>query len=56
MEKITNNIREINWEKIGIYIAILTGFLTVMFYIIDMKVDIAKLQVKVDQLQERNRQ
>lgn len=56
MKKNVNKIREINWEKIGIYVAILTGFLTVMVYLIEMKVDIAKLQVKVDKLEERNKQ
>jgi cell division protein FtsL len=53
MEKNVNQIREINWEKIGVYIATLTGFMTVMFYIIEMKVDIAKLQIKVEKLEEK---
>jgi hypothetical protein len=41
---------EVNWEKIGVYIAIMAGFLTMMFYVVEMKVDIAKLQVKVENL------
>lgn len=43
----------INWEKIGVYVAILVGFLTMMFYIIDMKVDIAKLQVHMENISDK---
>jgi cell division protein FtsL len=50
MEKIIS--KEINWEKIGVYLSILVGFMTVMFYIVEMKVDIAKLQVKVEKLEK----
>lgn len=53
MEKTTSIPREINWEKIGLYIAGLTAFMTIMFYIVDMKVSIAKLEVKVENLQEK---
>jgi cell division protein FtsL len=42
-----------NWEKIGLYIACVAIFFTVIFYLIDMKVDIAKLQVKVEKLEEK---
>lgn len=44
--------KEINWEKIGIYIAISATFLTVIIYIADMKERIAKLEVKVEKLEE----
>lgn len=55
MKKNISRSREINWEKIGVYIAILAGFMTLMSNIVDMKVDIAKLQVKVEKLEERNK-
>jgi len=53
MEENTNKLKEINWEKIGIYISMLAGFFTIIFYVIEMKVDIAKLEVKVENLQEK---
>jgi len=43
-----------NLEKIGIYIAAIMGFLTIIFYIIDIKVDVAKLQVKVEYLEGKS--
>jgi hypothetical protein len=42
---------EVNYEKIGVYTAIMIGFLTLMFYIVDIKVDVAKLQIKVEHLE-----
>jgi cell division protein FtsL len=55
MQKRNNKIdvREINWEKIGIYIIGVSTFFTVIFYVIDMKVDIAKLQIQVHHLESR---
>ncbi len=53
MKKNDKLIKEIHWEKIGIYIAAMAAFMTIMFYIIEMKVDIGKLQVKVKHLQEK---
>ena len=44
---------EINWEKIGIYLALLIGFLTVIFYIADIKERVAKLEVRIEHLQEK---
>jgi hypothetical protein len=44
---------KVNWEKVGVYVAILTGFFTFMFYIVEMKVDIAKLQVKVEKMEKQ---
>jgi hypothetical protein len=44
---------KINYEKIGIYFAILIGFLTIIFYLSDMKERIAKLEVKVDYLENK---
>ena len=47
------NNREINWDKIGIFISILTGFFICISYIADMKERIAKLEVKVEKLEEK---
>jgi hypothetical protein len=44
-------IKEVNWEKLGVYIAISAAFLTVLIYIADMKERIAKLEVKVEHLE-----
>jgi hypothetical protein len=44
---------EVNWEKIGIYLALLVGFLTVIFYIADIKERVAKLEVKIEHLEDR---
>lgn len=43
--------REINWEKVGVYIAISAAFLTVLIYIADIKERVAKLEVKVEHLE-----
>lgn len=37
-------LEEVHWEKLGIYFAMLAGFLTCIFYITDMKERIAKLE------------
>lgn len=49
MEKDRKNI---NWEKIGIYIAVLTGFLMVITKLMDVSERIAKLEVKTEFLLE----
>lgn len=36
--------KKVDWQKISVYIAALIGFMTIIFYIIDMKVDIATLK------------
>jgi len=48
-------MQKVNWEKIGIYIAVLTGFLLFMNNIMDMKERIAKLEVKVEHLEKAER-
>lgn len=45
--------RDINYEKIGVYIALLVGFLTCIIYIADMKERIAKLEVKMENLEKK---
>ena len=45
--------RAINYEKMGVYLALMVGFLTVIFYIADIKERTAKLEVKVEHLEER---
>lgn len=44
---------EVNWEKIGIYLALLVGFLTVIFYIADIKERVAKLEVKIEHVEQK---
>lgn len=48
-----NNNQNINWDKIGIFVAILTGFLMCISYIADIKERVAKLEVKVEQLEAK---
>jgi hypothetical protein len=45
--------KKIDWQKISVYIAALVGFLTILFYLIEMKVDIGKLQVEVVNIKEK---
>jgi hypothetical protein len=40
-----------DWQKMSVYVASLIGFMTVIFYIIDIKVAVAKLEVKVEKLE-----
>lgn len=47
--------RKIDFEKIGVYIAAVMIFFTIIFYIIEMKVAIAQLEVKVDHLQQKEK-
>lgn len=44
-------LNEVNWEKIGIYVTLLIGFLTVIFYLSDIKERVAKLEVKIEYLE-----
>jgi hypothetical protein len=48
-----NNQEKKNWEKMGVYVSALIGFLTIIYYVVEMKVDIGKLQVKVEHLEEK---
>lgn len=45
--------RTANWEKFGIYIAATIAILTFVIYIADIKERIAKLEVKVEKLEEK---
>ncbi len=47
------NLENVHWEKVGVYIAILVGFLTFIFPLMDIKERIAKLEVKVEKLEEK---
>ena len=47
------NAKSLNWEKAGVYLAIAATFFTVIIYIADMKERIAKLEVKVEKLEEK---
>lgn len=52
MKKQSKTINLINWEKLGVYLAALAVFFTLITYIIEMKVAIAKLEVKIESLME----
>lgn len=41
-----------NWEKFGVYLAAIAVFFTLITYIIEMKVAIAKLEVKMEKLEK----
>ena len=43
----------VNWEKVGIYITISFFIFTTVIYIADMKERIAKLEVKVEKLEDK---
>ena len=45
--------KHVNWEKISVYLAITIGLLTVIIYVADMKERIAKLEVKVEKLEDK---
>lgn len=45
--------RIIDWEKIGVYIAVMIGFVMAVSYIGDIRERVAKLEVKVEKLEER---
>ena len=45
----------IHWEKIGIYMALMVGFLTVIFYIADMKERLSAAEVRIEHLIEERR-
>jgi hypothetical protein len=50
------NEKTANWEKISVFIALFLAFLAIISYTIDTKVDVAKLQEKVEHLERRNGQ
>jgi predicted amino acid dehydrogenase len=43
--------KNVNWEKIGIYVTLLTGFWMIVGHI-DLKERASKLEVKVEHLQK----
>lgn len=53
MENNSQKSIQINYEKISVYFAIMIGFLTVIFYISDIKERVRALEVKVDKLEEK---
>jgi hypothetical protein len=46
------NNKKFELEKISVYVAIVASLATLFFYIADMKERIAKLEVKVEKLEE----
>jgi len=45
--------KNINWEKVGVYLAILTMVVMLASKILDISERIAKIEVKVDKLEEK---
>ncbi len=43
---------KIDWEKIGVYLALVLAFFTVISYLMDVKERVAKLEVKVEHLEK----
>lgn len=44
-------MRKINWEKIGVYLALLMAFYMLISNLMDIKERTAKLEVKVEKLE-----
>jgi len=44
--------KSFNFEKIGIYIAVMTGFFTLIFYIADLKERTAIIETKIKYLEQ----
>lgn len=44
----------VNWEKVGVYIAIAVAFLTVINHIIDLKERTARSEVKIEHLEKND--
>ncbi len=42
----------VNWEKIGVYVAIMVGFLTVIFYLFQIKDDMSLIKERVARVEE----
>jgi hypothetical protein len=45
--------KDVNWEKLGVYVAVMISFLTCIIYIADIKERVAKLEVKIERLEEK---
>jgi hypothetical protein len=53
IENIKSNIKETNWEKMGIYFAAVAAFITIVAYVADIKERVAKLEVKIEYLEKK---
>lgn len=42
---------KIDWEKIGVYLALVATFFTIISYLMDIKERVSKLEVKVEHLE-----
>jgi hypothetical protein len=47
------NEKNVNWEQVGVYIAVAAAFLTVIIYIADMKERIRASEVKIEKLEQK---
>jgi hypothetical protein len=46
------NRKQVDWEKIGVYLVIVASLASLFFYIADMKERTAKLEAKVEYLEK----
>lgn len=48
-------MQSVNWEKLSVYFALTAATLTFVIYLSDMKERIAKLEVKVEKLEDKQK-
>lgn len=46
------DMHNVNWEKFGVYVAVITAFIIIVAYIADIKERTAKLEVKIEKTEE----
>lgn len=46
-------MHNVNWEKFGVYVAVVTAFIIIVTYIADIKERTRALEVKVEKLEEK---
>jgi hypothetical protein len=47
------NKYQVNWEKVGVYIAIAAAFFTVINHIIDLKERVARAEIEIKHFEEK---
>ncbi len=43
----------VNWEKIGVYLAVLMAFMTVIFYLFQVKDEISSVKERVSRIEAK---
>jgi hypothetical protein len=51
----TKKLKNINLEKIGVYIAAITGFWTIFNSLMDVRERIAKIEVRLEHLEAKSK-